>query len=253
MLMERIRANLRHFTLIEMLIVIAIIAILAALLLPALQRAASSAKDIQCINHFRQIATMQSAYSGEYNNKVPPAITHFTQMPVTTFTNMQSFYFWQNYLMPYHFPGKTITTSYAQSVSVGGVSVRYPLGVFACPRVSPQDMASMSEAGFRGNCKMAIAFNLNCSGIPVGKVIRPANTFMLMDMLGDGGGDQPVAARVLYTWSGTPMWMLTYNIPPRHGNGARLNVGFFDGHAVSCNFGSLPNSGKNAAGNWNAQ
>ena len=59
------------FTLIQMLVVVAIIAILAAILLPALQRAKIAARKAVCLSQLRQFVMAAHVYSDDNEGKFP--------------------------------------------------------------------------------------------------------------------------------------------------------------------------------------
>ena len=65
------RRRIRYFSLIELLIVIAIIAILAGLLMPALNKARGRAHGIACISNLRQIGSAYNMYTLDNNEYWP--------------------------------------------------------------------------------------------------------------------------------------------------------------------------------------
>ncbi len=149
--------NSRHFTLIELLIVIAIIAILAAMLLPALNKARARAQVSQCQGNVKQIMTGILTYTTDSEDYLPPSIQSYDG-------DRKTAVYWLSVIYPY----------------VGGGQYTIPVPddftltkVFTCPAAQPQDTSTWKVNGITWSHYVYQAQLGDCRGAPY----YPANAW----------------------------------------------------------------------------
>jgi prepilin-type N-terminal cleavage/methylation domain-containing protein/prepilin-type processing-associated H-X9-DG protein len=92
------------FTLVELLVVIAVIGILVALLLPAVQAARESARRAQCLNNFKQVGVAMHSYHAARNH-FPDGIDMWTTSAPCSIPPGKTLSFigwgWGTHILPY--------------------------------------------------------------------------------------------------------------------------------------------------------
>ncbi len=114
------------FTLVELLVVIGIIAVLIAMLLPALNRARQQAQTVQCSSNLRQIAIALISYSNDNKGKLIPDIIQYGT------TGYPYGFFWANALVS----GKYLRAPTGETTAYGAtpcVPKTTGNSVFFCP------------------------------------------------------------------------------------------------------------------------
>jgi len=82
----------KGFSLLELLFVIAVIAVLAALLLPAIGRARATAQRTACMNNLRQINLGVRMYADDSSDAFPPPKINFPPDAFTAYTKLMKSY-----------------------------------------------------------------------------------------------------------------------------------------------------------------
>lgn len=81
------------FTLIELVVVVAIILILGAMLLPVLEQAMKQAESVTCLSNLRHVCLGALMYADDYDQQYPPAIL---DIPNSSYATC-----WDALLLPY--------------------------------------------------------------------------------------------------------------------------------------------------------
>ncbi len=195
------------FTLIELLVVISIIALLVALLLPALGSARQAAKQSICLQQLRQIA-MGSLLYAEDNGELLPRVTRDTQGQQIVL------------LYPYVQSTELFLCPFAEETGTAG-RLFVPENGFNAGFYGPIQSATMDEAGnrttlARGGRRYWTDYKLNdnvdITGMRVSAMPLPRWTVVALDL------DYGTAVPVNYAVS-------------RHGGGTGSNYSFVDGHS----------------------
>lgn len=225
----------RSFTLIELLIVIAIIAILAALLLPALNSARDKAMAIKCLSNLKQQGTGFLQYAMDNKERVPCSAT-----PGTNGVH----YAWRLAIAPY--AGTKAETKYVYNNKPEARN-----SIFFCQKsnriVNTPETTNSPEASYG----LAFAYSLHvgwystnpkgCKFLTDIQGKSPAETILTADLsdLSIGQGNIPVC------WS--PDASDPNVVGSRHSQG--ININWADGHASWMSNAAL-NAGKNGDINY---
>ena len=181
----------------ELLVVIGIIAILAALLLPALSQAKKKAQRIQCVNNVRQLGLTLQLYVAENNTAYPLTHSWSGNLAVFIRRNQQTANHSQNslWLCPSAAPPSTWPTNdFYFSYGYNGYGISTNVSV---------DSFGLGGHGMNGNISTITGFRLLIEAPPVkeSEIVSPSEMMAIGDgFQGDLGSGIYISDGSLFLW-----------------------------------------------------
>jgi prepilin-type processing-associated H-X9-DG protein/prepilin-type N-terminal cleavage/methylation domain-containing protein len=193
----------KRFTLVELLVVIAVVAILASLLFPALKNARAKAKEIACLSNLKQFNLANAGYVSDEDGWLPYGVADYK--------------LWDYLLMPY--------LNYPQDSAEA--SSRNDFSVYHCPGGAPSNISSNYRSrGYSYNN------NLTRTACKLSSIDMQGKKLLIADSAGSTDD--------LETWTFCKTFRAVFvdrfgylsNLIYRHSE--KVNVLFVDGHAGAC-------------------
>jgi prepilin-type N-terminal cleavage/methylation domain-containing protein/prepilin-type processing-associated H-X9-DG protein len=249
------------FTLVELLVVIGIIALLIAILLPALSKARESSNTVKCLSNMRQIGQAQATYASDNQGYSLPA-GYLGNVPDSNGFNEENY------------ATILVNAGYINSPSVKNINdppFSDGKSVFVCPNGITDIVGVQYSKGAPTTSKPAPTSRRDQLGARPWRTLSTATKVIIDTYYGINGHWQNIdttqfpalflpgspvkgygylrklgsirrGADVVFLFDGT-FYDLDFDanrINARHSNKTKTNLLFYDGHAVTVDTDSLP-------------